>query len=277
MISVALCTYNGEKYIEEQLNSILYQTLPVDEIVICDDGSIDNTLEILNQYRNKDARIKVFSNIKNLGLVKNFEKAIRLTSGDFIFLSDQDDVWKEDKVEVMINFFQKKPDCLMLFTNGTLIDERNNCLGSTLWDKWGFNEEVKKSWLNNQNAFLDLIKNYNKVTGATLAFKKELKTVILPITVPRLYWHDTWIAINAAYLNGLYFLEENTINYRTHNKQQIGINVDNQTVDRNSISETKFKKILTNRFPEFSKNVALIPGKKKLHKRIIKKIKNIFR
>ncbi|MDO9153719.1 MAG: glycosyltransferase [Paludibacter sp.] len=85
MISVALCTYNGEKFIEEQLNSILNQTLPVEEIVICDDGSTDNTLNIINLFEQNNRNIKVFRNKNNLGTIKNFEKAISLTSGDIIF------------------------------------------------------------------------------------------------------------------------------------------------------------------------------------------------
>jgi len=92
-ISVALCTYNGELYLREQLESILKQTFPPDEIIICDDGSTDTTIKILEEFRRKSfIPVKVYYNKENLGVSKNFEKAISLCSGDIIFLSDQDDV-----------------------------------------------------------------------------------------------------------------------------------------------------------------------------------------
>ncbi len=276
MISVALCTYNGENFIEEQLDSILNQTLPVDELVICDDGSSDNTLEILKKYKDKDNRIKIYTNKKNLGSIKNFEKAILLTSGNIIFLSDQDDIWKDDKVEIMYNFFQKNQSCSMLFTNGILIDEYNNSLGSTLWEKWEFDDLIKLKWKINKNAFLDLIRNKNKVTGATLAFKGDLKNEFIPINTPLGYWHDTWIAMHAAYSNSLFFLDECTIKYRSHKNQQIGLNTKTMNVDKFKITFRKFKRIIKKKFPEYAKDIDLIPEEKKMYLRIIHKIKRIL-
>ena len=276
MISVALCTYNGEKFIEEQLNSILKQTLAVDEIVICDDNSTDSTLEILNKYKEKDNRIKLYKNKKNLGTIKCFEKAILLTGGEIIFLSDQDDIWKADKVERMNAFFQDNQHCSMLFTNGILIDENNNSLGSTLWEKWGFDDLIKQKWINNNNAFLDLIRNKNKVTGATVAFNARLKNEFIPINTPQGYWHDTWLAMHAAYRNSLFFLDECTILYRTHQNQQIGINTKTLHVDKFNITVRKFKRIIRKKFPEFATDIDIIPEEKKLYLRLIHKIKRIL-
>ena len=102
MISVAMCTYNGEKYIQEQLESIIYQSVPPDEIVICDDCSNDATLEIVKDILNSyDGIVQLVSNKHNLGYRKNFEKAISLCHGDIIFLSDQDDVWSSNKIEII--------------------------------------------------------------------------------------------------------------------------------------------------------------------------------
>jgi glycosyltransferase involved in cell wall biosynthesis len=98
-ISVAICTYNGEKFLKQQLDSILLQTVCVNEIIICDDISTDSTIEILEAYQNKyPSLIKIFRNEKTLMTVKNFEKAITLTTGDIIFLADQDDIWCLNKV-----------------------------------------------------------------------------------------------------------------------------------------------------------------------------------
>ncbi len=271
MISVALCTYNGEKYLEEQLQSILKQTKPVDEIVVCDDRSTDRTIEILKKYRKIDSRFKIFRNHKNLGTIKNFEKAINLTSGDFIFLSDQDDVWYKDKVEGMMNFFSIKPQCLLLFSNGNIIDEKGNLMNSTLWDKWKFDSNCKIKWNDNKNAIIDLLNNQNKVTGATAAFRSSLKKEILPIKPPKGYWHDTWIALHAAYRNGLFFLDKVTINYRIHDNQQVGERDGGWKIDRYYIKNKEFNKYIKKTFPEYTKYS--LPVKRNIFVRIMRKIK----
>jgi glycosyltransferase involved in cell wall biosynthesis len=275
MISVALCTYNGEKFLEEQIQSILSQTLPVDEIIICDDCSTDKTNDILEKYRKIDTRIKIFRNKKNLGTIKNFEKAIYLTSGDIIFLADQDDIWNEDKVRKMINFFTNEPKCLFLFTNANLIDNRGNLLDKTLWDKWNFDSNVKEKWLDNKNAIIDLINNHNKVTGATVAFKSILKKYVLPIKTPKAYWHDAWIAMHAAYYNGLFFLDEVTIKYRIHEQQQVGELEGGRITDKFYISNKVFNRHIRKKFPEFT--AYFLPLKNSFFKRLIGKFLRIIK
>ena len=109
-LSVAMCTYNGEQHVNEQLESILKQTMTVDEIIICDDGSTDKTIQIIEQFQmNFPNIITLHRNSFNLGSNKNFEKAITLCSGDYIFLSDQDDIWKINKVEKIIQSFLDSP------------------------------------------------------------------------------------------------------------------------------------------------------------------------
>ena len=105
-LSVALCTYNGEKYIKEQLESILNQTVAIDEIIICDDRSNDKTTAIIEQFQAEyPDKISLHKNHANLGSTKNFEKSISICTGDYIFLSDQDDIWKANKVEKIIQYF----------------------------------------------------------------------------------------------------------------------------------------------------------------------------
>ena len=123
-LSVALCTYNGELFLKQQLDSILQQELPVDEIVICDDGSTDNTINIIESYKQKYQypRFICKQNIKNKGVRKNFEYAISLCSGDIIFLSDQDDIWLNQKTKDIVNFFNENPKVNLVFTDAILID-----------------------------------------------------------------------------------------------------------------------------------------------------------
>ncbi|MBQ6958217.1 MAG: glycosyltransferase [Bacteroidales bacterium] len=111
-ISIALCTYNGEKYLTAQLDSILDQTHPADEIIIVDDGSTDATLDIIREYASRTDILQYFVNEQTLGYVRNFSKAISLTSGDFVALSDQDDIWTKDHIEKLLNNIGGKAVCV---------------------------------------------------------------------------------------------------------------------------------------------------------------------
>ena len=125
-ISVALCTYNGEKFLKEQLDSILNQTIAVDEIIICDDKSTDTTLSILRDYKKKyPTIISIYENENTLKSVKNFEKAISLCTGDIIFLSDQDDIWVDIKVEKYCDYFNENAAIQVLASNGYCINEKS--------------------------------------------------------------------------------------------------------------------------------------------------------
>jgi glycosyltransferase involved in cell wall biosynthesis len=224
IISVALCTYNGEKYIDRQLKSILYQTKRVDEIIVCDDFSTDKTRSIIESFVSSNpCLIKFIANETRLGPIGNFEKAISKCTGSYIFLSDQDDIWQENKVEKIMDFFKKHPKALLVFTNGDLINEKEELLNKTLWSEWGFTTEKQLKWKNNRNAFFDLICNDNKVTGATAAFRKSLLQLALPFKIVDGMWHDGWLSLHAAAQSGLFFLPENLIQYRLHSNQQVGL------------------------------------------------------
>ncbi|MGQ7944786.1 glycosyltransferase family 2 protein [Flavobacterium sp. WC2509] len=219
--SVAMCTYNGEKYIKEQLESILNQTFSIDEIVICDDGSKDKTIEIITQIQIENPnKIFLHKNKENLGSTKNFEKAITICSGNYIFLSDQDDIWKETKVEKIIKYFLENPSTEAVFTNGDLIDETNQKINiHTLWDSVFFLENQ----LEKPISLLKLISSKrNMVTGATLCIKNETKELILPFPDIKKYYHDEWIAIIIASRKKLNYITEELISYRIHSGQQIG-------------------------------------------------------
>ena len=221
-LSVALCTYNGENYLPRQLDSILSQSCPVDEIVICDDGSVDNTVAILTEYASKyDSKVRVHLNSSTLKAINNFKQAIGLCSGDYIFLSDQDDTWHIDKVKTMVDTFEKTR-AEMVFTDARLIDSSNQPLNVSLWQSVGFSQARQDQWLKD-GGLVDLLYRKSVVTGATAAMTKHLAQQAFAMPIPAGVWHDEWLAIHAAANNALVWIPTQLTNYRIHENQQLGI------------------------------------------------------
>lgn len=220
-ISVAMCTYNGEKYIREQLETIIKQTITVNEIIICDDISTDNTVSIIKEFQEKHPNlIKLFINEKNLKSVKNFEKAIGLCNNEIIFLSDQDDIWMDNKVEKILDFFSQNKNLDAVCTNYNIIDENSiiQINNFTLCDV--LNDIKNETKYFNVLEILVFVSNF--ATGCTMAFKKNLVNKIIPIPIIKDYHHDEWIALIASLENKFDFLNEKLISYRIHNNQQVG-------------------------------------------------------
>lgn len=218
-ISIALCTYNGSKYLSAQLDSFLAQTRLPDELIVCDDCSTDNTLEITNNHRVKAPfPVRVFRNPENLGSTKNFEKAIHLCSGDIIALSDQDDVWLPEKLAKIEAAFHHSPKVGMVFSDAEVVDEYLRPLGFTLWSSVGFTSRLRKKFKN--NPFGCLLKSY-LVTGATMAFRSRYRSLVIPFAMS--YWiHDGWIALLISAVAPVSFLEERLVLYRQHHANQLG-------------------------------------------------------
>ena len=213
--SVALCTFNGEKYLRKQLDSILEQTVAVDEIVVCDDLSTDATLSILNQYKETFPNIfKIHANEKNLRSVKNFEKAISLCENEIVFLCDQDDMWIPEKVEVILNQFKISPELQVIATNAFIINDDEDMLNvSTIYDiPSKTTKEMKKILFFHQNF----------CTGATMAVRKYFADDLMPFPPENLFHHDEWIALKASLKNQLLFLNDRLIKYRIHQNQLVG-------------------------------------------------------
>lgn len=219
-ISVAICTYNGEKYLKEQIDSILSQSLKVDEIIVCDDCSSDSTVSILNNYsRTNPGVFNIYINEENLRSVKNFEKAISLCSGDFIFLSDQDDIWVTTKVEKYIQFFQENPSIDLIASNGYCINEKSEVQDKyAIWDAPQFLKE--KNITFNYYEIISYISNI--ATGASFGFKKSLVSDILPFPIIKDFHHDEWIALIASSKNTFEMINEKYFYYRIHQNQQVG-------------------------------------------------------
>lgn len=218
--SVAICTYNGSKYIREQLDSIIDQSTMIDEIVICDDNSTDNTIEIINEYLEKFPKlISLHQNKINLKSVKNFEKAISLCTGAIIFLADQDDKWVNTKVEKYIAFFLENPKIDCLASNGFCMDEHSNLVDTyTIWDMPKFLQEKIIGFAFNQL----ITKVGNFITGASIAFRKEIVKDLIPFPIVKGVHHDEWIAMVSSKDDKLAFLNEKLFYYRIHSNQQVG-------------------------------------------------------
>jgi glycosyltransferase involved in cell wall biosynthesis len=220
-ISVAIIAYNSSEYIKNQIDSILEQTHNVDEIVLFEDASTDNTKEILEDYKNKYPELFfIHYNAQNIGIYKNIEKAIKSCTGDIIILADHDDFWYSNKVETIIKWFNSNPNMNGVFTNGTIMNSEeiiNN--NYSLWDVMGF---PYKSIKNSTDLKLYINTVENAVTGATLAFRKNLPFLNYPFPTIKNLVHDRWIAMNLAENNSLGILDEKIIRYRIHSKQAIG-------------------------------------------------------
>lgn len=220
LLSVAMCTYNGEQYLQEQLDSIIAQTRLPNEVVVCDDGSADATLQILDEFQKRAPfPVRIYRNEVNLGPTKNFEKAIGLCNGDIIALSDQDDVWMPQKLERLEGALEEHPEVGYVFSDALVVDERLNPCGYTMWEHVSFTARQRKYF--EQGHQVEILLKDNVVTGATLAFRAELRNWILPI--PDQWVHDAWISLlaSAAGIGGT-FIEEPLIKYRQHSKQVIG-------------------------------------------------------
>lgn len=205
-ISVCMAVYNGDLYIKEQLDSIFNQTLIPDELIIVDDCSSDNTKLIINSYFNKGIRIEVHENKNNIGVIKSFEKAISKTNGDYVFLCDQDDIWSNRKVELMVDKISyNKGLCI---SNYSIIDSLSNSSNvNVIFDEKDFS--ILKT----------IVKN--KFIGCSIAFHKNVKEKILPFP-QHIPMHDSWIGIIALYYFNVSVLQENTLYYRRHSNNVTG-------------------------------------------------------
>lgn len=218
-ISVAMCTYNGAEYLHQQLQSIASQTRLPDEMVVCDDGSCDDTVALLHRFA-KEAGfpVRVHANSERLGTAKNFEQAIRLCQGDIITLSDQDDIWHQEKLQAIETGFLKRPEIGLLFHNAEIIDNTLHAAGYKLWQSTYFDRRLQRQ-VRTDRAFEALLA-HNFATGATVAFRSKFRNLIIPI--PETWMHDGWIAILIAAFAPILCIDRCLIGYRQHATQQLG-------------------------------------------------------
>lgn len=225
-ISVAMTTYCGEQYVEKQLQSLLEQSRQADQIVICDDNSDDNTAQIVASFIESNclSNWRFLVNKENIGYKKNFKKAISLTDGDLIFLSDQDDIWLSDKIERMEKIFSETPSCKSLNSSFLYVDQNDHEIFIEKNKKMGNNNLIKRQISENdvEKIGFDEIASYNISPGCTMAFTNEIKSVFLEKTESCAV-HDWEINLVASLLDGCYFYNSPTIKYRIHEKNAVGI------------------------------------------------------
>ena len=197
-VTICIATYNGEKYIREQLESILKQLGMQDEIIVSDDSSTDATLNIVRSFN--DSRIKIYSQNKFHSPIFNFENALKKAKGDYIFLCDQDDVWEQDKISTTLSYLDKY--CLVV-SDCRIIDGDGFVVRESFWDS----HIPKVGVLNN------LIKNH--YLGCCMAFRRELLKIALPFP-PRIAMHDIWLGLCASFFFSTIFIPDNLMRYRRH-------------------------------------------------------------
>jgi glycosyltransferase involved in cell wall biosynthesis len=210
-VFIALATYNGEKFLHEQLDSIYNQTYKNIEVIASDDCSTDGTVEILKEYKKKYG-LKYFVNKKNSGFVKNFEKAISKCKGDYIALADQDDIWMPDKIERLVS---EIGDYSLICSDAELIDGR----GQKIADSF---QRYSNNYIADGKDFATMVFR-NFVTGCTALITKDLIRKALPIP-DGVHHHDWWLALIASKTNGLKYLNEPLIKYRQHSSNDTGAN-----------------------------------------------------
>lgn len=232
-ISVALCTYNGERFLPGQLASIARQTRLPDQVVICDDGSSDRTIEIAEAFaRSVPFRVEVHRNAVNLGSTRNFEQAILACTGSLIALSDQDDLWHPDRLRRSEEELEWHPEAGLVFTDGEVIDDNGDRIGVRLWENFEL-VGMRKEELRGGNFIPMTRKRF--VTGATVMFRARYRPYCFP--VGDRWVHDGWLAALIGSIASIRLIDEQLIEYRQHSSQQIGLGpgraqpADKMTVD----------------------------------------------
>ena len=200
LVSVALCTYNGERYISSQLDTIINQTYKNIEIIVVDDRSTDNTPTILKRYE-QEGKIRLYRNETNLGFIKNFEKAISLCTGEYIALSDQDDLWELNKIQVLVNNIG---DCTLIFSDSEFMDSEGKLMG-----------KIKSQFHNFIKGDVSISFIFDTCTpGHAMLFKKKLLDYLFPF--PEDMYHDWWVVYTATVLGKIMYVKDSLVKYRQH-------------------------------------------------------------
>jgi glycosyltransferase involved in cell wall biosynthesis len=242
-IAVCLAIYNGEKYLEAQVSSIIHQLSDNDELIVVDDGSSDASLEIIERYQ--DARIKIYRNDRNLGPQKTFERALKLASGNLIFFSDQDDIWASNKVAEFKRVFQES-GCAAIVSDASVIDENGVV--------------TIKSFFKYRNSGPGVLKNFVKNTylGCCMAIDKRVKDWALPFP-DNITQHDEWIGLVCDFMDHVVFLEQPLTLYRRH------------TTNASSAKRLPIQKVVQNRVRMLMAMMQRFPG---LYKRRLTKARS---
>jgi glycosyltransferase involved in cell wall biosynthesis len=208
LVSIALCTYNGEAYIKEQLDSLIDQTYPNCEIIIVDDCSKDDTVGKLKQYADEYPQIKLFINSENLGYTKNFEKAIGLCNGEYIALCDQDDIWDKNKISIMVDSIG---DNILIYHDSAFVDETGVPMNKKVSD-------VQNCYSGNDPRIFLF---GNCVLGHAMLFKRLMLNFMGNFN--DIIIHDRWLGYVATNNGGIIYIDQPLVQYRQHRNANTNI------------------------------------------------------
>ena len=202
-ISVCMATYNGERFLREQLSSILSQLGNVDEIVLVDDSSTDETVHIAEKF--SDSRIRIFRQARNCGVLKTFERALEEAGGEIIFLADQDDIWRPNKVSKIMSLFSDRPDLSLVLSDSFIVDARGQIISETRFRSGRFHSSALQNFIR------------NRYLGCAMAFRRSILGYCLPFPCD-IPMHDMWIGIVNQFVGKTAFINEPLMSYRRHDR-----------------------------------------------------------
>ena len=200
-ISVCMATYNGERFIQQQLSSIVCQLAIDDEVVVVDDASSDATIEIIESFC--DTRIRIVRHERNCGVLQTFNRALEEATGEVIFMADQDDIWRSDKVSKIKALFLETPDLSLVLSDCSIIDAQGKITAETRF----------KSERFNPGALRNIVRN--RYLGCSMAFRRSVLNYSLPFP-PDIPMHDMWIGIINQIFGRTGFIDEPLMSYRRH-------------------------------------------------------------
>lgn len=255
-IDILMATYNGEKYLREQISSILDQTYSDFRLLISDDFSQDSTREILNEYVQKDSRVIVFVQKKNLGVCKNFEYLMKKVENEYFMFADQDDFWQKDKIEKCIEKI-KNEDCDLVYSNLEVVNQDLQLLNKSYWKVKGFEKKVKK-----YNNFESLYLN-NYITGCTMLVKSKWIDKILPLPHNSKYiLHDYWTALVISKIGKIAYVDESLVKYRQHKDNEVGSKRKTDSINNFEEMRNLFIDVKLDHFKIFKDNKNIFEDKK---------------
>lgn len=219
-LSIAMCTYNATKFVEEQLSSFVAQTRRPDELVICDDRSDDQTVAVVKRFAAvAPFEVRIYENPVNLGATKNFEKAFQLSTGDVIAPSSWDDVWMPDKLEKLEGALLRSPEVGLVMSDAELVDKSLTSMGRTLWQVRRFHR-IDRFFIQRGQTERLLRKNLGATYGGTMAFRAIFKPFVLPI--PETWLEDAWLATVISSMAKVALIDEPLMKYRHHGTNPSG-------------------------------------------------------
>lgn len=217
-VSIALCTYNGEKFLREQLASLMSQSLAPNEVVIADDGSKDATLQIIEDFsRNAPFAVRLLHGRVG-GPTQNFERAMIATTGDIVLLCDQDDIWHTSKVAEFAATFHADPSLVCVLCDANLVDSAGHSLRKTLWQSIGFEESARRRFVSGDHG--EFLLKRTIAFGLTMGLRRPVIDHLSPVPMP--FGHDNFASLIAAAMGGVTLIPHTLLDYRQHGRQVSG-------------------------------------------------------